>query len=363
MKKLFSIFIVFALILSLGAPIMASAANEPIGNLMSELGIAGELVITEVLSNTKCDNGGYTTGNDYCEFFEVMNISDKEIDLFDYKIWYNNNERGSYFYCDQAQWFLAPGEVGLVISFFTDHVTKVPVDGGPTGEPWVKYNADGTRTHNTKAWLDFARDAYLWGENIPEEKDLKVFLIDRTDNTGANSGNDYTIGSGFNLGNSGPITYYVSHRGDDFEKAYCSATVASASNNRSTTFGAPAKGSIELEVYEFDFGDPTPGYLNEDQLAQWTEAGAETETDPVVTTKEPDLTTAPPETEGTKDTDEPGNETDKVTENNNDTGKAETTAGKDEKKGCGGMISASAATFMLLSAALAPIMIKRKNKE
>lgn len=350
MKKILCTFLISIMILTV-LILPAAATDKEVVDLAVKFGIEGELVITEILSNTKCDNGGKTIGNDYCEFFEVMNISAREIDMYDYFIWYNDSSRGNYFFCEPGQWLLAPGEVALVISFFSDHFSVI-VSSGDSTEPWIKYNADGTRTHNIDAWLEFAKSYYFWGENLlsDEAKNIKIFFTDRTDNTGENNGNQCTIGSGFNLGNSG-ATYYIGRRGEDIDKAYCSAQILSASNNRATTFGPPEAGSKELSVYEFDYADPTPGYLNEDQYDLWY-GEQTTET----TTTEPETTTAPEATTPEVTT------TAEVTEKP-DTTPAETTTTKDteapEKEGCG---STAAASAIISAVALAAMVLLKGRK-
>ena len=72
------------LILILALVMVASTALISVGAEATEEK-AGPLIITEIFNNPG--------GTDFCEFMEIMNISDTAIDLYDYKFWYRSGSK------------------------------------------------------------------------------------------------------------------------------------------------------------------------------------------------------------------------------------------------------------------------------
>jgi hypothetical protein len=134
--------------------------------------------------------------------------------------------------------------------------------------------------------------------------------------------------------------------------------VVSASNNRATTFGSPEAGSIELTVYDFDYAEPTPGYLNDDQYALWYGENEETTAEPETTTTAPETTPEPETTTAEPEDTEPVTTT--TTSASEESKTPETTDAAPKKKSCGSSLVAPA--IMSVVALAGTVLLRGKKR-
>lgn len=190
------------------------------------------IVITRVIQNSY--------GRDLYEGFEIVNVSDSPIDLFDYRVFYesadtkeeldkapiNTFSRNMPLSDVKGLYVLGPGQIAYVCTFFADHYTE-SANGGYKA---VSKDIDLNVIYNTDAIRKAYRDQN--GKEIPS--DVLIVPIDRTSASYFKNGQVTNLSGSFNMDNAryAEISIAFSHAEDP------SRALASVSIPKSTKEGA-----------------------------------------------------------------------------------------------------------------------------
>ncbi|MBQ9080396.1 MAG: hypothetical protein IJY27_04915 [Clostridia bacterium] len=302
MKKLTAILIA-ALMLTAMFALPTSAADYT---------IPCDIVISACFSNpATVPYEGPATGKDLCEYVEILNISDHDVDLYDYVFYYVNKatpaavveaaEAGTYsksnvFATAPGENVLKPGEYAL-IWFISDESYEL-IDS----HRMVTFDSNNKPIYNLeKYWnliADFSRDM-CW-QTPPETVNGKIIPWDIS--------TTYGIGASehFNMANpsaSKSVGYFICLR-DTTVDAYLTASIVP-----NTTLSADVEFCFDLNdgkvltcTNDIPY-DITPSFLHSSQTNLANLLGVTFETSAEdTTTATPDTTTAAPEPEVTTDT-------------------------------------------------------------
>ncbi len=241
---------------------LASPSPGMLSSCQSEIAAAAlpapySLVITEVYRDTP--------GPDLTEGFEVMNISDSPIDLYDYKIWryhdpsniwsnvtsataataVSDNLYGAALSDTSGKYILMPGEVAFfwTVSYdmYDNGYAVNDLLGNPIYYPWM------------------FRDAVLTDQRVPFDPNCKIIPFDNT------------LGGGyFNMPNSCSFRLYISDRNGNIDSAVAVADVVSTTSTQGTSlsYGPSAHSSQVLTTLD-RLAFPSLSYLTDEQKRLW----------------------------------------------------------------------------------------------
>lgn len=217
MKKFISLTLAVLMLASMAT--LAVSATD--GAMVVTAGAAMDLpdfVITEIAPDTAGSGevGGYSDGKDPFEFFEIYNASGKTLNLYDYCVTYNGNNRtnerfeaqiveitpfkaGDYLDGSTLPWSGQTNECGDLSNKPVNPDTCM-VAPGETVVVWSLFHESYYAMFNEGKGLSVKDFRTFW--NIPD--DVKVIAWDGGSNTGY-GGND----KNFNLKNSGCGTYGI----------------------------------------------------------------------------------------------------------------------------------------------------------
>ena len=313
MKKLTAILIA-ALLLAALFVFPASAAGN--------YNIPCDIVISACFSNPNTvPYEGPASTKDMCEYMEVLNISNHDVDLYDYTFYYVNKgtvdavveaasqgvfSKANVFASAPGENVLKPGETAVIWFIGNDNYTYLDSNRLST------VNADGTVTHNTeKYWTllcDFARDM-CW-QNPPEKINGKLIVWDVSDNYGMGSSEHFNLA---NPSATKAIGYFVCARDTTVDTYLTGVVIPNTALSADVEYCFDLSDSKILTCTNDILYDITPGYLHPSQTniadllgivfetsaEETTTAAPETTATPATEAPEPEVTTAAPEADET----------------------------------------------------------------
>ena len=297
MKKLTAILIATLLLAALFAFPTSAAGNY---------NIPCDIVISACFSNPNTvPYEGPASTKDMCEYMEILNISNHDVDLYDYTFYYVNKgtpeavleaasqgvfSKSNVFASAPGENVLKPGETAVIWFIGNDNYTYLDSCKLHT------INADNTVTHHTeKYWTllcDFARDM-CW-QNPPETLNGKLIVWDISDNYGLGSKDHFNLA---NPSSSKAIGYFVCARDTAVDTYLTGVVIPNTGLSADVEFCFDLSDGKILNCSNDVLYDITPGYLHPSQtnLADLLGIVFETSAEET-TTAAPETTTAAPET-------------------------------------------------------------------
>lgn len=202
------------------------------------------IAITEIFPNPK--------GNEVCDFFEIMNISNRPIDLYNYTMWGTTSSfddldkvfRHNQFASEPGQYILQPGQIAVIFVITNVHYANGFAE--PDGEGGANYDLDGILNRLT---TDYGAAALDLSNAI-------TIIADRTEKDEAGTLN----ADGLGCANSA-ARYWITRRGDTVHNALCWADVTAATpEGISFNYLLPIDGTIKMRHTSVRYA-PTCGYL------------------------------------------------------------------------------------------------------
>jgi hypothetical protein len=366
MKKLTAILIATLLLAAMFAFPTSAAGNY---------NIPCDIVISSCFSNPNTvPYEGPASTKDMCEYMEIVNISNHDVDLYNYTFYYVNKgtpdavieaasqgvfSKSNVFASAPGENVLKPGETALIWFIGNDNYTYIDSCRLHT------INADGTATHDMeKYWnliCDFSRDM-CW-QNPPEKINGLLLAWDISDTYGLGSSEHFNLA---NPSATKAIGYFVCARDTTVDTYLTGVVIPNTALSADVEYCFDLNDSKVLSCTSDILYDITPGYLHPSQtnLADLLGVTFET-TAEETTTAAPETTTAAPDTtpEPVETTEAPVETTEaptadttvSPTTNAPEPGDTEpATAG-----GCGGAIIAPALMLFCIPAVM---LIKKKHE-
>ena len=296
MKKLTALFLATLLIAALFVFPTSAAGNYT---------IPCDIIISACFSNPNTvPYEGPASTKDMCEYMEILNISNHDVDLYDYTFYYVNKgtpeavleaasqgvfSKSNVFASAPGENVLKPGETAVIWFIGNDNYTYLDSCKLHT------INADNTVTHHTeKYWTllcDFARDM-CW-QNPPETLNGKLIVWDISDNYGLGSKDHFNLA---NPSSSKAIGYFVCARDTAVDTYQTAVIIPNTGLSADVEFCFDLNDGKVLTCTNDVLYDITPGFLHPSQtnIADLLGITFETTTEPVTTTEAPVETTAAP---------------------------------------------------------------------
>ncbi|MBE6669450.1 MAG: hypothetical protein E7601_04505 [Ruminococcaceae bacterium] len=220
------------------------------------------LILTKAIKNTD--------GRDIFEGFELINVSDHEIDLADFRVFYlsSSTEEGSVatavspsspnmlLSSDKGKYVLKPGQIAYVCIIFTDHYTEYKNGGykivAADNELNVIYDTESIR----RAYAEIS------GEQIPS--DVLIVPLDRTSASFFRNGKVTDLKNSFNLENAKYARLFITYDSIADPSNYITSIYMPKTTKAGTYVYTPAPDGNSV-YYEFTEGEYSIGkYRKED---------------------------------------------------------------------------------------------------
>ena len=220
------------------------------------------LILTKAIKNTD--------GRDIFEGFELINVSDHEIDLADFRVFYlsSSTEEGSVatsvtpaspnmlLSSDKGKYVLKPGQIAYVCIIFADHYTEYKNGGykivAADNELNVIYDTESIR----RAYAEIS------GEQIPS--DVLIVPLDRTSASFFRNGKVTDLKNSFNLENAKYAQLFITYDSTADPSNYITSIYMPKITKAGTYVYTPAPDGNSV-YYEFTEGEYSIGkYRKED---------------------------------------------------------------------------------------------------